>query len=393
MVQRAAPRSPSPPAWLGLGFRPFFLAAGALAPLAMLGWLAVLYGLLPVPAYYGPLAWHAHVMLFGYTAAVVAGFLLTAVRNWTGLATPTGWPLAGLVAVWLLGQLAAFVPVPKWLVAGLDLAFLPLLASALGRPLWQGAGGANRVFLALLAGMTAASLMVHLDRLGLVPGLASAGHRLMLDLTMLTLLVIAGRVMPFFTTRAIAGAGARNLPAIERLTVGLASLLVLANLLLPRSPWTAAVALSLAAVQLGRLWGWHDRRVWRLPILWVLYVGYGWLIVGLGLNGLAALGLVPPTAVLHALTVGAVGVFTLGMMARVALGHTGREMRAAGPTVLAFVLVNLAALVRVTAPLLDPAGAAGWLAISGGLWTAAFVAFLWVYVPILMAPRVDGQPG
>lgn len=385
--------SPTPPLF-ALGFRPFFLVAAVAAFAGMSGWLAMLEGWLAPPPYYSANAWHAHLMLFGYTAAVIAGFLLTAVRNWTGIETPRGWWLAGLVGLWLAARISPFLPLPVWLIAVVDIAFFPALALALARPLWQGANRANRVFLLLLAGMAVASALVHLDQLGVLPGLASRGHRLMLDLTILTLLLVAGRVMPFFTESAIAGANPRSLPIVERATFALATLVVVADLVAgPGSPWAGAAALLLAIVQIFRLWLWYQNGVWRLPILWVLYTGYAWLIAGLMLNGLAALGLVPAIAVLHSLTVGAVGVFTLGMMARVALGHTGRAMQAAAPTVLAFVLVNLAALVRVVPPLLDPSRYSQWLVVSGLLWVAGFAAFLWVYAPILIAPRLDGRPG
>ncbi len=393
MPRQSALQPPTAPTLFALGFRPFFLAAGAAALLAIPGWLGILHGILPIPDYYGATTWHAHVMLFGYTAAVIAGFLLTAVRNWTGLDTPTGWPLAILLAIWIAARLAPFLPVPGWLVALVDLAFLPLLALGLARPLWHGGDRTNRVFLLLLGGMTVAGVLVHLDRLDWMPGLAPRGHRLMLDLTILTLLIISGRVMPFFTEQAIDGAQSRNLPWAERLTFALATLMVGLNLGLPASDVAGAATLALAAVQIVRVWAWHDRRVWRLPILWVLYTGYLWLIVGLMLGALAAFGYVAHALVLHTLTVGAVGVFTLGMMARVALGHTGRAMRATPPTVLAFVLLNLAAAVRVLGPLLDLASYHQWLLLSGGLWAAAFGIFVWIYAPILTAPRADGRPG
>jgi uncharacterized protein involved in response to NO len=215
----------------------------------------------------------------------------------------------------------------------------------------------------------------------------------MLDLALLTLMLIAGRVMPFFTERAIPGAAPKTRAAVERLTFVLAPAGLLVTLFLPWSRSAGLIALGLAVVQAVRLAGWHDRRVWDIPILAVLYAGYVWLVFGLALDGLAGLGLIVPLPALHALTVGAVGVFTLGMMARVSLGHTGREMRSSALTNVAFVLVNAASLVRAGATLLWPAGYATWILVSGLLWTLAFGLFLWVYAPILIAPRVDGRPG
>ena len=384
-----------------LGFRPFFLGAGAAAVLLMAVWLAVLSGHLSPPGYYPGTTWHAHEMLFGYVGAVIAGFLLTAVRNWTGMPTPTGRRLAGLFGLWLAARIAPFLPVPGVAIAALDLAFFPLLALGLVRPLWRGDNRTNRVFLALFAGMTLASSLVHLDALGLATGTAPAGDRLMLDLALLTLLIVAGRVMPFFTERGVLGAKAKVRRSVEVLTFTLAPALALAHLLaLLPLPWGglaitlgAALAGGLAVIQVLRFWGWQEPRAWRNPMLAVLYAGYLWLIAGLALDALAGLGWLAPFPALHALTAGAFGVFTLGMMVRVTQGHTGRLVATSPATNVAFVLVNAAALARVMPPLIAPAAYGTWLVVSGALWMLAFGVFLWVYGPMLMRPRIDGRPG
>ena len=378
---------------LALGFRPFFLAAGLSAFLSMLLWLAMLRGLLPSNAYYSGTTWHAHELLFGYTVAVIAGFLLTATRNWTGMQTAQGAELGGLVLLWLAGRIAPFLPLPFAVIALIDLAFLPALAFSLFRPLWSGPNPVNRVFIGLMAAMTVASLLVHLHALGINMDTALAGDKMMLDLVILTLLIVSGRVMPFFTQGGIGGSKPKTRKWVESLTFGLMCLYVVVDPLLQWSQVTGGVALALATVQAIRLAGWYDRRVWSIPILAVLYTGYLWLVFGFLLSGLANLGLVAPFPALHALTVGAVAVITQGMMARVALGHTGREMRSAPLTNTAFIMLNAAALVRVLLPLLLPAHYALWLDLSGGLWLLSFGLFLWVYGPILVTPRVDGRPG
>ncbi len=378
---------------LALGFRPFFLGAGVLALLAMLVWLARLWGLLPGDGYLGGTAWHAHEMLFGYVGAVIAGFLLTAARNWTGIATPTGAWLGALVLLWLAARLGPLLSLPHGLIALLDLAFFPALALALIPPLWRGKNKVNRAFLALLAAMTLANLLVHAQALGLTAATASRGSRLMLDLTLLTLWLVAGRIMPFFTQSAIPGSKPRTRPWVETGTFVLAPAIALLNLTWPASPVSGALLLILAAIQAIRLGGWHHPLAWRNPILAVLYAGYLWLILGLALDGLAALGLLPPFPALHALTAGGIGVFTLGMLARVTLGHTGRDMRASLATSLAFLIINLAALVRVFPPLLWPRHYSLWLGMAGGLWVLAFALFLGIYGPMLARPRVDGRPG
>jgi uncharacterized protein involved in response to NO len=381
-----------------LGFRPFFLGAGAAALGLMGAWLGILTGSLPPPGYYLGTTWHAHEMLFGYVGAVIAGFLLTAVRNWTGMPTPSGLRLAALFGLWLAARLAPFLGLPGVLIAALDMAFFPMLALGLVHPLWRGDNRTNRVFLALFAGMTLAALLVHLEALGFTAGTARVGDRLMLDLAVLTLLIVAGRIMPFFTERGVPGARPKTRRPVEVATFALATALTLAHLGAETAgTWAAALTTGLAAVlalvQALRLWGWHDPRAWASPMLAVLYAGYLWLILGLALDALAGLGWLPPFPALHALTAGAFGVFTLGMMTRVTLGHTGREVRGDALTSLAFVLINAAALARVLPPLIAPGAYGTWLPISGGLWMLAFGVFLWVYAPMLLRPRIDGRPG
>ncbi|MFB1489195.1 MULTISPECIES: NnrS family protein [unclassified Thiocapsa] len=378
---------------LALGFRPFFLAAGISAVALVIVWLAMLTGRLTQPGYLAGPLWHAHEMLFGYLAAVVTGFLLTAVRNWTGIDTPTGAALAGLVLLWLAARLMPWLGVPPILVALVDVSFFPALAIALRRPLWRSPNPVNRVFLLLFAGITLASALVHLDALGYVPGGAARGHRLMLDLIILTMLLVSGRVMPFFTERGIVGAKPRTFPVVERLTFILAGALLAADMLQPFAQLTGALAISLGLVLLVRIAGWHDRRVWTTPMLAVLYAGLLWLALGLILDGLPAFTALPARGALHTLTIGAVGVVTLGMMARVSVGHTGRAMQATRMTILAFVLINCSAALRGLAPLIDPSGYHAWLMSSGLCWILAFGLFLWVHAPMLVTSRPDGRPG
>lgn len=386
--------SPKQMSLFALGFRPFFLCAGFSALLLLAAWVCMLEGWIPFVSYYhSGSIWHAHEMLFGYTAAVITGFLLTAVRNWTGIETPTGAALAALTGLWLAGRIAPILPLPDVAIAATNVAFFPALALSLYRPLWHGPNPLNRVFLALLAAMTVASVLVQLQSIGVTRDTAPQGIRLMLDVTLLTLLVVSGRVMPFFTERGVAGARLQSRVPVERLTFILAPLWLVANLLLPSSALAGTIALALSMVQAMRLVGWYDSRVWSVPILAVLYAGYVWLILGLALDGLAGMGRLPPFPALHALTVGAIGGFTLGMMARVSLGHTGRPMCSSMLTNLAFILLNVAAFFRVFMALFFPAKYADWILLSGTLWALAFAMFLWVYVPILIAPRVDGRPG
>ncbi len=382
-------------ALFALGFRPFFLAAGVSALLLLGLWLAFWQGVVPAKGYFTLVEWHAHEMLFGYTAAVIAGFLLTAVKNWTGMAVPTGRLLLIISSLWLLGRVLVVTPgLPQWLVAIVDLAFIPLVAWSLWRPLWHGQNKVNRLFLLIFAGMTAANLLVHLDVAGVAEGLWPRGAYLMVDMVLLVLLLVAGRVVPFFTEKAVPGARSTVRPIIEKATFISMLIAAIAELILPHGP-VAGVALLVAALIQGvRLSGWYNPGVWRVPILWVLHIGYAWLVLGLALRGLAGFGVLPYAVALHAITVGGIGVLTLGMMSRVALGHTGRNINDTGPLIpIAFVLLNLGAAVRVFGPLFMVENFNTWINIAGGLWMLAFLAFVVVYTPILIKMRVDGRPG
>jgi uncharacterized protein involved in response to NO len=394
-LQSPRPEPVRGPPWLALGFRPFFLMAGIGAVGLMAAWLGT-WGSGPgFDGYYGPLGWHSHEMLFGYTTAVIAGFLLTAVRNWTGIDTLRGPALGALAGVWLAARLLALLagePMPGYVTAAVDLAFLPLLAVALAGPLLRAKHKINLVFLPLLGAMALANLLVHLEALG-IARTAGQGNGLMLNAILLLVMIVGGRVIPFFTEKAIPGAVARHFPWLDWLGFGALLSLAAAELLWPRPELIAGLSLLLALTQSLRLAGWHDRRAWSIPILWVLFTGYGWLAVGFLLKGLGAAGLLAPPLALHALTTGGIGVLTLGMMARVALGHTGRHLASAPLMNLAFVLINLAAAARSLGPLLLPQWYVTWVHGAGGLWILAFAIFSLIYAPILLRPRADGRPG
>ena len=396
-IQSEPPKPELPdrgPAILALGFRPFFGLAGLAAITLLILWLGIWSGGITAPGYYDGIVWHSHEMLFGYASAVIAGFLLTAVRNWTGARVPTGIPLALLALLWLAGRLAPLSAssLPAVLVAVIDLAFLPAVALSLIPPLWQGEQKINRIFVPLLLVMALANLLVHLQSLGILDT-AARGIDMMLYLVVFLISIIAGRVVPFFTQAVIPGYRASRKPWVEVLsTVALGLLALLQPFDLPPQA-IGLVALLVALSQLLRVQVWYDRRVWGIPILWVLYSGYLWLVTGFLLLGLAGFGLLPANLAKHALTVGGIGVLTLGMMARVALGHTGRSIDPPRIMLPVFVLLNLAAVVRVFVPLLWPERYNLWVHLSGGFWILAFLVFCSVYLPMLSRPRVDGKPG
>jgi uncharacterized protein involved in response to NO len=389
------PSAASGLALFALGFRPFFLVA-MLAPVPLLViWVFAWRGALAFPSYYGVMVWHAHEMLFGYTTAVIAGFLLTAVRNWTNSDTLTGAGLAALVLLWLAGRVAPFLEqlTPAWTIGAVDLAFLPVLTVSLAIPLLRQAPSRNLMFVPVLIALALANALVHAERLGFGPLNPTLGVFLGVDITVLLIAIIGGRVLPFFSERALPGAAPRKRAWLEPIAIG--SIVALACVRLVSSPpWLlGAVAALAAAAHALRLAGWHERRVWSVPLLWVLYLGYGWMVMGLGLTACAAAGWFSPLLALHALTAGAIGVMTIGMMARVALGHTGRPLQPAALTVAAFVVVNVAAALRVFASLAAPERYADLVVASGLLWALAFALLLTAYAGILVRPRLDGRPG
>jgi uncharacterized protein involved in response to NO len=391
---KKTPLSSEGPALFALGFRPFFSAAGIAAVLLLLAWIPIWMGLFTLPDYYGPIVWHSHEMLFGYAAAIISGFLLTAVRNWTGVNTPHGRPLALLTALWLIGRLAPLAAgwIPAWLVALADLAFLPAAALAIQPALWQGEQKINRIFVPILLAMALANLLVHLQALGLTTT-AALGIDTMLYLVAFLVSLLAGRVMPFFTQAMVPGYQATRHSWLEQATLAGFGLLILLQLFSAPAALVAVAALLLALTQALRVAGWHHVNVWRFPILWVLYTGMFWMIAGFVMIALASLGLVGANLAKHALGVGAIGVLTFGMMARVSLGHTGRPIEPKRSIEFAFVLLNLAAFARVFGPLLPIGSYTFWVHLSGGIWILCFLLFCGVYLSMLGRPRTDGRPG
>ena len=376
-----------------LGFRPFFLAAGLYAVLMMALWLLVLRGSLHLGSL-SPLVWHGHEMLFGFAIAVIAGFLLTAAQNWTGIRTPSGPPLAALFLLWLAGRLSFLVPgLPVGGVALIDLLFLPVLALTLARPIMKAKQLNNAPFPILLGALAAANGLVHLEALGWTTATASLGLHLAAYVVVTIMVMMGGRVIPSFTDNKLR-TRARRWKTIEWLVPAVTLGALAAALFAPDSIVTALLAALAAAVHIIRLAGWYTGKLWSVPLLWILHLGYAWIALGFALLAASAAGVEAATSgALHAFTAGGIGVLTLGMMARVSLGHTGRMLEPAPLMTLAFVAINLAALIRVGAPLFFPEAHAQIMVLAGLLWMIAFGLFAAIYSPILLRPRIDGKPG
>jgi uncharacterized protein involved in response to NO len=390
-------RRAGPGVLFAYGFRPFFLLAGLYGALAAPLWLALYTGWLGVEPALPPPLWHGHEMLFGYATAVLAGFLLTATPGWSGLPPVAGAPLAGLVVLWIAGRMASWfgggLPTAATIV---DLAFLPALALAIV-PHLEAAARRNLVFLPLLGALFLADLAVDLEGAGLVRGIATMALRGALDLFVLMIALIGGRIVPSFTVNALKARGEaaplRSFSWLDRSALAALIAMLLADLAtLPQ----AAGALALVAAVLNglRMWGWHSRRALGEPLLWVLHLGYAWLAVGLAWKGLVDLtGVLPGTEALHGLAIGAIGTMTIGVMSRASLGHTGRPLVAPRLAVPAYVLISGAAFARLAAPLLAADLYLPALLVSASLWCAAWLLFLAAFGGILIRPRIDGQPG
>ncbi|MDH0301792.1 MULTISPECIES: NnrS family protein [unclassified Pseudomonas] len=393
MLIQPIPARPRQALW-ALGFRPFFLGGSLFALIALMLWAGTLTGALSPTPPGGMLAWHRHEMLFGFAVAIIAGFLLTAVQNWSGIPGLSGRPLQGLFLLWLLGRVTWFLALPSWLLVLIQGTFLPLVALALARPIIQRRLRNNYPIVGLILliaacqWLTLAGWLEHNEqwqRRGVLAGLW---------LVAAMMSVIGGRVIPFFTRRGLGNpAPAKARPWLDRASlVGSVAvpLTFVAGLDDAPRPSLAVLFCALAVLHGLRLVSWHDRGLWRLPLLWSLHLAYAWLVpacLGLALWH-AGVGLNPSLAT-HALTVGAMSGLIVAMMARVSLGHTGRPLQVPRSIGWAFALIQLAALARVVVTPFTPSG----LALSVLFGSGALLLFLWHYLPILMRPRVDGMPG
>ncbi|HET8696625.1 MAG TPA: NnrS family protein [Gammaproteobacteria bacterium] len=383
--------------FLSYGFRPFFLLAAlqAIGTLAVLA-AALLRGAWPAGAP-PPGRWHGHEMLFGFVAAAIAGFLLTAVPTWTNRRPVSGWPLAALAALWLAGRIAmlpwlGLLDTPLVLV---DALFFPALGVALGASLVPARNYRNWPFLGILALLTVADLVFLAVMSG---GLAPPPFDpLLLVANLVTLLIalVGGRIVPLFTRNALARGGVAieipQRPWLERTVFAALIGVLLVDLVRPNGTAAGALAAAAAVLLAARLAHWHGHRTLAMPIVWVLHAGYGWLVAAFALKAAFLLGGATWAAQwLHALTAGAFGTMALGVMTRVALGHTGRPLRVAKPIAAAYVLVICGALLRVAGPALFPAKTLSVLTAAMSVWGAAFAIFIAVYLPILLGPRADG---
>ncbi len=385
------------PALFSAGFRPFFLAAALWAVLAIPLWLvAYATGVAP-PTVLPPVIWHAHEMIYGFAMASAAGFLLTAIPNWTGRMPLQGRPLAGLAALWLIGRIAVLfsAEIGALAAAVADLSFPAAFLAVVAREILAGRNWRNLPMLAALSLLLLGNLLVHLDALGIVDT-AALGNRIGIGTLLELIALIGGRIVPSFTRNWLAKnrpdvappaqAGTLDLVALAATGLGLAAWAVAPDS--PVAPWAELIAGAAAGLRLSR---WRGVKTIREPLLLILHIGYGWLAIGLLLLGLDGFyEFMPPTTALHALTIGAIGTMILAVMTRASLGHTGRTLSAGPGTKTIYVLVTAAAILRLAVPL---AGAQMMVALSlaGTAWCAAFGLFVILYGGPLARPKASGD--
>jgi uncharacterized protein involved in response to NO len=380
------------PALLSYGFRPLFLGAALWAALAMGLWIAVLTGRLDLPTRFSPVDWHAHALLYGFLPAVIAGFLLTAVPNWTGRLPIVGWPLLALVLVWIAGRVATSFSalLPAGLAASVDLAFLALLAAVLGREIAAGRNWRNLPVLAALVLLWTGNLLFHLDAAG---GMAAQGlgARLGIAGAVFLILLIGGRIVPSFTRNWLARRPAGPLPVppgrFDLAAVALGGVALATWCAAPAAQATGLLALAAGLVHLLRLARWAGWRTLAEPLVAILHVGYAFAALGFLAVAAAILApaLVAPGAALHAWTTGAAGVMTLAVMTRASLGHTGQPLAATPAT----IAIYAAAITAATLRLIDgfAPGLPHVLTLAGLSWMAAFGGFALAYGGLLVRPR------
>lgn len=391
--------STAPTPLLASPFRPFFLLTGLYAIVMVVGWMAFLLGGYSLPLGWSPLHWHSHEMLFGLVSAAIAGFVLTAMCNWTGAAPLTGVRLLALVLLWVAGRvvmwLASWLPIE--LVAIVEGAFLPVLAIYIFSVLARYNNKRNYILVAVLSVLSLANICMHVGFITGKTQLLLRGDTTALYVIMVLMIIIGGRIIPAFTGNWLRNnqgnpESVKTSPTWDKFTL-IVSALLIPTIFIPNLPLlTASIALVAAVANGVRLYRWSGWLAAREPILWILHIAYGWIVLALLFKGLAELHLVSASVWQHALGVGAMGTLILGVMTRVALGHTGRPMRLPSLGIIIYIAITVAAVSRVITAL-------GWCPYSAGLivaasgWVLSFCIFSWLYWSILTSPRADGRAG
>ncbi len=388
-------RSYRGPAILSFGFRPFFLLGAIWSAAAVAIWLPLLGGSIDLPIAYSPIEWHVHELLYGYLPAIVAGFLLTAVPNWTGRLPVLGRPLLGLLLVWIAGRAAMLVSakIGAPAAAVIDVLFLPVLASLIGREIVLGRSTHNLKVLVLVALLLAGNVTFHIEAIR-SSAIDGYGVRLGIGAAVLLITLIGGRIVPSFTRNWLARRAPGRMPApfgrFDTAAVAAGAVALAAWIAAPSHAVTALLALAAGLLHAVRLARWAGHRTWPEPLVLVLHAGYAFVPIGFLLValGIAAPALILPTGAVHGWTAGAIGLMTLAVMTRASLGHTGRPLTATLPIQLIYLCALTAAAARIAAAF--DIARTPLLSLSATAWVAAFAGFAVVYWPLLTRARAAG---
>lgn len=400
------PLTPVKAPFLHLGFRPFFLAGIVGGAILVALWMGLyLMGWRLLPDGYPAITWHAHEMIYGYASAVVTGFLLTAVKNWTGIQTIHHKPLLALFAIWVLARLLAFVPGSAAFVslAVLDSLFFLFVLIAYSHPVVKARQWHQLAFSGKLLILFLGNILFYLGLAGMLDGVIGLsndkgihyGLYIGLYTIVATIFTMGRRVIPFFISKGLdAPFEPKNYRWVDLSSLWLFLAFSLSDILAPLSWVTAALAAILLILHSFRLLGWYHPGIWKKPLLWVLYIGYTWLVLGFALKLFSFFAGASPFLSVHAFAYGGIAIMTLGMMARVILGHTGRNVFNPPPVLVpVFGLLLAGAMVRVILPLFFSRHYIFWVGLAQVLWIAAFVLLAFVYVPMLVKARIDGRYG
>jgi uncharacterized protein involved in response to NO len=378
------------PAVLSYGFRPFFLLGSIWAGLEVLAWLPMVYGELSVATSFSPRDWHVHELMFGYVPAVIAGFLLTAIPNWTGRLPLQGNPLLVLILAWLAGRYAVTFSASIGLIgaAVLDCSFLALMTLAVAREIVAGKNWRNLKIVALLGLLAVANIAFHLE--GHFEGIALISTRVALAVVLMLIMVIGGRIIPSFTRNWLMRRPPGRLPApfsrFDESCLFISAISLALWVAEPGEPPAGAMMLAAAVFNFARLFRWAGDRTISDRLVFVLHVGYFFVPIGFLLNGLAAMGSISPSAGIHAWTVGTIGIMTLAVMSRAILGHTGHELIASPALQAAYAAAVIAALARICAAL-EPQSSNALLSVAALAWAGTFLGFAALYAPLLLLPK------
>lgn len=381
-------------AFLSVGLRPMFLAAALWAVLAMCLWVAMLSGFLDLPTRFDPISWHSHEFLFGYLSAVIAGFLLTAVPNWTGRPALAGWKLAALVDLWVLGRLATMFSsvLPLWMGAAADIAFLVLLWFVVLREIMAGKNWRNAPVLILIGLLILANAIFHWEASLGEFAAQGIGLRLGLSAILALIAMIGGRIIPTFTRNWLVKQGAKKLPVqpmqgFDKITLLATGPALLSWTFAPENPVTAMALILIAVMHIYRLFRWQGQYTLSEPLVWVLHLAYALIPLGALTVAFAIFRpqIITQAAAIHIWTAGAIGLMTIAVMTRATLGHTGRSLHAGAGTTLLYVAIVLSVVARVCADLV-PDERTHLLNASALLWMVCFIGFAVIYGPPLLRP-------